>query len=96
MAIIQAKLDVTVLTPEKKVAHLQAEMLIAPASEGEVGILPAHRSFLTTLGPGTVECREVASEVTSGEASASRRFQITGGFLEVQNDRVVILAEQIL
>jgi F-type H+-transporting ATPase subunit epsilon len=59
---------------------------VAPAFDGEVGILSAHAPLMTLLGKG--ELRIV------GAASASRKFTIEGGFLQVVNNQVRVVTER--
>jgi F-type H+-transporting ATPase subunit epsilon len=59
-------------------------MIIAPAADGEVGILPHHAPLLTTLRPGELRIKRGAIE---------QALVVTGGFMEVLNDKVTILAD---
>lgn len=61
--------------------------LVAPAAYGEVCILPRHAPFLTRLQPG-----EVRLETHSGE---NHFFFLSGGYLEVKDNNVSILADQM-
>jgi F-type H+-transporting ATPase subunit epsilon len=62
--------------------------VVAPAADGEVGILPRHAPFLTRLRPGEIRLR-----VESGE---EQYFYLSGGYMEVQHWEVSILADQAL
>ncbi len=64
----------------------EADAVVAPAYDGEVGILPNHAPFMTLLGAGTLTVRH-ADEVT--------RFSIQGGFLQVVDNRVRVVAEHV-
>jgi F-type H+-transporting ATPase subunit epsilon len=78
-------LRVQIVTAEREVfAAEAADMVVAPGSEGVVGILPRHAPLLTTLQPGVVRIKHGASE----EALA-----VGGGFLQVARDQVLILAD---
>ena len=80
-----AKLSVEVVTAERSVvSDTDVDMVIAPASEGEVGILPRHAPLLATLRPGMLRIKKAGEE---GE------LVVTGGFLQVNQDRVLILAD---
>ena len=59
-------------------------MVIAPASEGYVGILPHHAPLLTTLGPGELRIKKGGTETS---------LAVFGGFMDVRPDRIVILTE---
>lgn len=80
-----AKLSVQVVTAEREVfAETDVDMVVAPGSEGVLGILPRHAPLLTVLQPGMVRVKKGAEE----EALA-----VSGGFLQVSRDRVLILAD---
>jgi len=74
---------VVVISPEQSVFDGEAEALVAPAFDGEVGILPRHAPFMTLLGQGVLTVRH---------GSTSSRFNVSGGFLQVLNDVVRIVA----
>ena len=78
------KLAVQVVTPNRQVAESSVDMVLAPSVFGQIGILPNHAPLLAALGPGVVELQA---------ARATDRFFVAGGFVEVERDRVVILAE---
>src|SRR5688572_30312091 len=65
------------------VAELVDEV-VAPGIEGYFGVLPGHAPFLTTLGIG---------ELTYRIGREERHLAIAGGFAEVRNDKVIILAD---
>jgi F-type H+-transporting ATPase subunit epsilon len=62
--------------------------IVAPAAHGEVCILPRHAPLLTALRPGEIRLHD-----TSGE---NRFFFVSGGFLEVKDSTVTVLADEIL
>lgn len=64
------------------------ESLLAPGTEGHLGVLAHHASLLTGLQKGTVTYRTPEGETTER--------QITGGFLEVSNNQAVILADDVV
>ena len=64
----------------------EADALVAPAFDGEIGIRPGHAAMMTTLGKGTLRVR------TGGQ---ERSFLVQGGFLQVVRDKVRILAEHV-
>jgi len=78
-------LRVAVVTPEKRIFSGEASMVRARTLEGELGILPGHISLLGVLVDGEVVVKE-----TNGQSTT---FQIHGGFLSVNKDRVSILGE---
>jgi len=76
---------VEIVSAEAEVYSGLAEMVIAPALRGEVGILPRHSQFLTELKPG-----EVRVKLPGGEEES---FYVSGGFLEVQPHMVTVLSD---
>ena len=80
-----AKLSVELVTAERRVvAEDDVDMVVAPASEGDVGILPRHAPLLATLRPGRLRIKKGGGET---------EMAVTGGFLQVNRDRVIILAD---
>lgn len=77
-------LRLEVVTAEREVYAGDADIVIAPGAEGELGILPEHAALLTTLRPGELRFR------TDGQEEI---LAIGGGFLEVRDDRVLVLAD---
>jgi len=77
---------VTVISPEAAIFDGDADAVVAPAYDGQVGILPRHAPFMTLLGSGTLS-------IKSG--GADRRFSVNGGFLKAVNNTVRIVAEQV-
>ncbi len=76
------KLDV--VTAERVVFSDDVDVVVAPGVEGQLGILPHHAPLMTTLQPGELMIRK-------GETESL--LAISGGFLEVRPDRVIILAD---
>jgi F-type H+-transporting ATPase subunit epsilon len=77
-------LHLEVITPEKKVYEDDVDMVIAPGSEGYLGILPRHAPLLTALGPGEFRVKKGGVEEI---------LVVFGGFMDVRADRVVVLTE---
>ncbi len=73
-----------VVTAERLVLSDQVDMVIAPGSEGELGILSHHTPLMTMLKPGELRYKK-------GNEEAS--LAVTGGFLEVRPDHVIVLAD---
>lgn len=77
-------LRLEVITPERVVYTDDVDMVIAPATDGYVGILPHHAPLLTTLGPGEFRVKKGGVEEV---------LAVFGGFMDVRGDRVVVLTE---
>jgi len=77
-------LHLEVITPERKVYEDDVDMVIAPGSEGYLGILPHHAPLLTALGPGEFRVKKGGVE---------ELLAVFGGFMDVRADRVVVLTD---
>ncbi len=77
-------MHVEVVTAERELYSGEADIVIAPGTEGELGILPRHAALLTTLKVGEMLIRL---------GGAEEPLFVSGGFLEVSNNTVTVLAE---
>jgi F-type H+-transporting ATPase subunit epsilon len=73
-----------IVTIERRVFSGDVDMVVAPGIEGELGILPSHAPLITVLAPGVLR-------ITQDEAQEV--FAIGGGYLEVLDNRVTVLAD---
>jgi len=73
-----------IVTAERAVYAEDVDMVIAPGVEGQLGILPHHAPLMTTLQAGELRVKKGGEEVS---------LVISGGFLEVRPDKVVVLAD---
>ena len=73
-----------IVTAERAVFSDDVDIVIAPGSEGQLGILPHHAPFMTSLSPGELVARKSGNEFA---------LAIGGGFMEVRADRVIVLAD---
>ena len=78
-------LKVAVISPERMLFEGTVDSVVAPAYDGEVGILPGHAPMMTLLGKGTLRL---------GPDGASGRFRVEGGFLQVVDDAVRVVTER--
>jgi len=77
-------MQLRIVTPLRPVVDADVTDLVAPGSEGEFGVLAQHVTFLGNLKPGIVSFTE---------GGARRRVVISGGYAEVRDDVVTILAD---
>jgi F-type H+-transporting ATPase subunit epsilon len=77
-------MQLRIVTPVRPVVDAEVSELIAPGSEGEFGVLPMHVNFLGALRPGIVSYTE---------GGVRKRVVISGGYAEVRQDVVTILAD---
>lgn len=77
-------LQLQIITPEKIVFEDTVDEVIAPTTEGQISILANHIGLMTQIEPG---------ELTTKKGGTIHHIAITGGFLEVKNNTVSILAD---
>ena len=75
------------VSPERKLASVEATSVNIPGMEGDLTALPNHAAFLTTLRPGVVKVNN-GNDVTE--------YVVTGGFAEVSAEGTSVLAEQAM
>jgi len=78
------KLHLEVVTPEKVMVSQDVEIVVAPGSLGEFGILEGHVPFLSGIVPG---------ELRYSSGGQTERFVVTTGFAEVSDNRVSVLVD---
>lgn len=78
-------LKLEVVTPEKYVVSEDAQIIMAPGSLGEFGVLRGHTPFLTSLRVGRLHYKDASGK--------DRELFVSGGFAEALPDRVTVLAE---
>jgi len=81
------KLEVELVSPEKKVFSKDADMVIISGTEGDFGVLPGHAPIISTIRPGSLEIQE---------SSDTERMFVAGGIVEVLDDKVSILATEVI
>ena len=77
-------LKVSVISPERVLFEGTANSVVAPAHDGEMGILSAHAPLMTILGRGVLRL-----ETSSGEV----RFNVGGGFLQIVDNQIRVVTE---
>jgi F-type H+-transporting ATPase subunit epsilon len=78
-------LKVSVISPEAVLFEGETDSVVAPAYDGEIGILTGHAPLMALLGNG---------ELRLGGGGSGRRFSVSGGFLQVLNDDVRVVTEK--
>ena len=81
--------DVSVVTQVKKILEQEAGYLRLRTSEGDIGILPNHAPFVAELSMGKME-------IESPNKDRRNIYFLSGGFLEISNNQVTIIADEIL
>ena len=81
---IMSTIKLDIVTAEQLVFSEDVDAVVAPGVEGQLGILPHHTPLMTMLQPGELRVRKSGEEFS---------LAISGGFLEVRPDRVIVLAD---
>jgi F-type H+-transporting ATPase subunit epsilon len=79
-----AKLTFEIVTAERIVYSDEVDVLVAPGVEGQLAILPQHAPLMTMLQPGELLVRKDGDD---------QSIFVSGGFLDVQHDKVTVLAD---
>lgn len=78
-------IQLEIVTVEEKIFDDQVNMVVAPGSEGVLGILPQHTALLTALTYGELQVKK--------DGEPDQFYAIGGGFMEVQPHKVIVLAD---
>ena len=78
-------LHLEIATPDKLVLSQDADSVQIPGKDGEMGILPGHAALLSELGEG---------ELSYTLAGKTERFKLTGGYVEIRDNHVRVLADK--
>ena len=78
------RLTLEIATPTRLAVAETVDEIVIPGSQGYFGVLPGHAAFLTTLGVGELMYRIGRDE---------HYLAVAGGFAEVRNDKVIVLAD---
>jgi len=73
-----------IITPDRVVMSDDVRFVVAPGADGELGVLPEHAPLVTGLNIGIVRVQKEGKET---------KVAVTGGFMEVRDNRVIILAD---
>jgi F-type H+-transporting ATPase subunit epsilon len=79
-----AKLNVEIVTPERRLAQLAADEVIAPGADGLFGVRPGHTPYLSVMQPGPLTVRDGATTTI---------YFVAGGFVEAGPEVVRVLAD---
>ena len=77
-------MNVEVVTPERRLVQVEADEVIAPGADGLFGVRPGHVAYLALMQAGLLTVKEGARE---------QRYFVAGGFCEVADDAVRVLAD---
>jgi F-type H+-transporting ATPase subunit epsilon len=77
-------LKLEIVSPERRVYDDEVDMVVVPGLTGQLGILPHHTPLISSLGVGELKIKKAGSEES---------MLISGGFVEVRSDKVVVMAD---
>jgi F-type H+-transporting ATPase subunit epsilon len=77
--------QIDIVTPEKLLVSQRAESAQIPGKDGEMGILPGHAALLSELGDG---------KLSYTLAGKTETLHVTGGYVEIRDDHVRVLADK--
>ena len=77
-------LQLEIVSPERRAFTDEVDMVVVPGIDGQLGILPHHTRLITALGIGELKIKKGGTE---------QSLLISGGFVEVRPDKVVVMAD---
>lgn len=80
------KVEFELVAPEALVFSATADMVVVPGSEGDFGVLPGHAPMISLVRPGVIDVHD--------EGTVTARIFVAGGFAEVTETRLTVLAEE--
>ena len=83
-----ATISFDLVSPEKLLFNDDVGIIIVPGKDGDIGVLPGHSKVLSSLRPGRVM-------VYGEDKSLLKSFFITGGFVEINPEKCIVLAEGV-
>ena len=86
---MEATISFDLVSPEQLVFNDKAGMIIVPCKEGDIGVLPGHSKFLSSLRSGRVM-------VYGEDKQLLKSFFLSGGFVEINPEKCIVLAEEVL
>ena len=85
--MMTGSIALSVVTPTRSVEETTSEQVTLSGVEGDFGVLPGHAPFFTKLRPGVIYY---------DDGGMPRQLFATGGFVEVNPERVIVLADRCL
>ena len=85
---MESTISFDLVSPEQLVFNDKAGMIIVPGKEGDMGVLPGHSKLLSSLRPGRVM-------VYGGDKQLLQSFFVSGGFVEINPEKCIVLAEEV-
>ena len=83
-----ATISFDLVSPVQLLFNDEVGMIIVPGKDGDIGALPGHSKLLSSLRPGRVM-------VYGEDKNLLKSFFVTGGFVEINPDKCIVLAEDV-
>ena len=83
-----ATISFDLVSPEQLLFKDEVGMIIVPGKDGDIGVLPGHSKLLSSLRPGRVM-------VYGEDKNLLKSFFVTGGFVEINPEKCIVLAEGV-
>lgn len=82
------KIQFELVSPSKLLVSSAVDMVVVPGTEGDFGALPRHAPVIATVRPGVIDVHDAGK--------ISDRIFVAGGFAEVNEERITVLAEEAI
>ena len=83
-----AKISFDLVSPENLIFNDEVGMIIVPGKDGDIGVLPGHSKLLSSLRPGRIM-------IYGEDKNLLKSFFVSGGFIEVNPEKCILLAEDV-
>ena len=81
-------MKIEIITPDRKIYSGEIRSVRVPGRKGSFQVLKDHAPIISTLDPGQV--------IIADEGGKEERFEITGGVIEVNRNRIILLADSVI
>jgi len=85
---MESTISFDLVSPEQLIFNDKAGMIIVPGKDGDIGVLPDHSKLLSSLRPGRIM-------VYGKDKHLLQSFFVSGGFVEVNPEKCIVLAEEV-
>ena len=86
---MESTISFDLVSPEQLVFNDKTGMIIVPGKEGDIGVLPGHSKLLSSLRSGRVM-------IYGKDKQLLKSFFLSGGFVEINPEKCIVLAEEVL
>ena len=83
------KISFDLVSPEELIFNDEVGMIIVPGKSGDIGVLPQHSKLISSLRPGKIM-------VYGENKNVIKSFFVSGGFIEINPEKCIVLAENVI